>query len=181
MPRQENGSADDRNDRRDRAERDNSDNAPARHGASVARYRAGTVLGTMPTYRELLAQLRAEIDEVDPARARELLAGDDPPLLVDIREFDEWAEGKIPGAIHIPRGNLESRIENAAPDKSRAIVLYCAQGNRTVFGAKTLGELGYTDVVSMAGGYTDWKRNGFDTELPGGLDDANAPATAGIS
>ena len=126
----------------------------------------------MPTYRELLAQLRSEIEEVDAVRARELLAADDPPLLIDIREFDEWAEGKIPGAILIPRGNLESRIEQTAPDKSRPIVLYCAQGNRTVFGAKTLGELGYSDVVSLAGGYTDWKRNGFDTELPGGLDDA---------
>src|SRR5207244_9951161 len=84
-------------------------------GASVARNRAGTVFRAMPTYRELLAPLRSEIDEVDAVRARELLAADDPPLLVDIREFDEWAEGKIPGAIHIPRGNLESRIENAAP------------------------------------------------------------------
>ncbi|HUZ15410.1 MAG TPA: molybdopterin-synthase adenylyltransferase MoeB [Gaiellaceae bacterium] len=126
----------------------------------------------MPTYRELLAQLRSEIDEVDAVRARELLAGDDPPLLVDIREFDEWAEGKIPGAVLIPRGNLESRIEQVAPEKSRPILLYCAQGNRTVFGAKSLSELGYTDVISLAGGYTDWKRNGFDTELPGGLDDA---------
>src|SRR4029079_6678409 len=125
----------------------------------------------MPPYRELLAQLRAEIEEVDAVRARELLAADDPPLLVDIREFDEWQEGKIPGAVLIPRGNLESRIESAAPDKSRPIILYCAQGNRTVFGAKSLGELGYTDVVSLAGGYTDWKRNGFDTELPGGLDE----------
>jgi len=172
VPRQENGSADDHNDRRDRAERDDSDNAPASHGASVARNHAGTVFGTMPTYRELLAQLRTEIDEVDATRARELLTGDDPPLLIDIREFDEWAEGKIPGAKLIPRGNLESRIESAAPDKTRPIILYCSQGNRTVFGAKSLGELGYTDVVSMAGGYTDWKRNGFDTELPGGLDDA---------
>jgi molybdopterin/thiamine biosynthesis adenylyltransferase/rhodanese-related sulfurtransferase len=126
----------------------------------------------MPTYRELLAQLRSEIDEVDAVRARELLSADDPPLLVDIREIDEWTEGRIPGAIHIPRGNLESRIENAAPDKSQPIVLYCAQGNRTVFGAKTLEELGYERVVSLAGGYTDWKRNGFETELPRALDAA---------
>jgi molybdopterin/thiamine biosynthesis adenylyltransferase/rhodanese-related sulfurtransferase len=126
----------------------------------------------MPTYRELLAQLRSEIDEVDAVRARELLAADDPPLLVDIREIDEWTEGRIPGAIHIPRGNLESRIENAAPDKSQPIVLYCAQGNRTVFGTKTLEELGYENVVSLAGGYTDWKRNGYETELPRALDTA---------
>ncbi len=124
----------------------------------------------MPTYRELLAQLRSEIDEVDATRARELLAATEPPLLVDVRELEEWAEGRIPGAIHVPRGNLESRIENAAPDKSQPILLYCAQGNRTVFAAKTLAELGYENVVSLAGGYTDWKRNGFDTELPRALD-----------
>ena len=130
----------------------------------------------MPTYRELLAQLRSEIDEVDAVRARELLTADDPPLLVDVRELDEWAEGRIPGAIHVPRGNLESRIENAAPDKSQPIVLYCAGGNRSVFAAKTLEELGYENVVSLAGGYTDWKRNGFDTELPRSLDDDEARA-----
>jgi molybdopterin/thiamine biosynthesis adenylyltransferase/rhodanese-related sulfurtransferase len=124
----------------------------------------------MPSYRELLAQLRSEIQEVDALRARELLAADDGPLLVDIRELDEWVEGRIPGAIHIPRGNLESRIEQAAPDKSRPILLYCAQGNRSVFGAKSLDELGYESVVSLAGGYVDWKRNGFDTELPRSLD-----------
>jgi molybdopterin/thiamine biosynthesis adenylyltransferase/rhodanese-related sulfurtransferase len=124
----------------------------------------------MPTYRELLAQLRSEIDEVDAVRARELLSSDEPPLLVDVRELDEWAEGRIPGAIHVPRGNLESRIENAAPDKSQPIVLYCAQGNRSVFATKTLAELGYGNVVSLSGGYTDWKRNGFDTELPRSLD-----------
>ncbi len=73
----------------------------------------------MPTYREYLQLGKSEIDEVDATRARELLAGDDPPLLVDIREFDEWAEGRIPGAILIPRGNLESRIEQAAPDTAR--------------------------------------------------------------
>ncbi len=126
----------------------------------------------MPTYRELLAQLRSEIEEVDAVRARELLSAEDPPLLIDIREIDEWAEGRIPGAVHIPRGNLESRVENAAPDKSQPIVVYCAQGNRSVFGAKSLEELGYGNVVSLAGGYTDWKRNGFDTELPRGLDTA---------
>jgi molybdopterin/thiamine biosynthesis adenylyltransferase/rhodanese-related sulfurtransferase len=124
----------------------------------------------MPTYRELLAQLRSEIDEVDATRARELLAAAAAPLLVDVRELEEWAEGRIPGAIHVPRGNLESRIENAAPDKSQPIVLYCAQGNRSVFAAKTLEELGYGNVVSLAGGYTEWKRNGFDTELPRALD-----------
>jgi molybdopterin/thiamine biosynthesis adenylyltransferase/rhodanese-related sulfurtransferase len=126
----------------------------------------------MPSYRELLQQVRAEIDEVDAARARELLAADEPPLLVDIREQDEWVEGRIPGAVHVPRGHLESRIELAAPDRSAPVVLYCAVGNRSVFAAKTLEELGYENVVSLAGGFTEWKRNGFPTELPRSLDAA---------
>ncbi len=124
----------------------------------------------MPTYRELLQQVKAEIDEVDATQARELLAAGDRPLVVDVRELDEWTEGRIPGAIHIPRGNLESRIEQAAPDHAQPIVLYCAAGNRSAFAAKSLEELGYENVVSLAGGYTDWKRNGFPTELPRTLD-----------
>ena len=126
----------------------------------------------MPGYRELLQQVKAEIDEVDVPRARDLLDGAEPPLLVDVRELDEWTEGRIPGAVHIPRGNLESRIERAAPDRTQPILVYCAVGNRSAFAAKTLGELGYENVSSLAGGYTDWKRNGLPTELPRSLDAA---------
>ncbi len=124
----------------------------------------------MAGYRELLQQVKSEIDEVDVPRARDLLAGAEPPLLVDIRELDEWTEGRIPGAIHLSRGFLESRIEQAAPDRTQPIILYCAAGNRSAFAAKTLGELGYESVSSLAGGYTDWKRSGLPTELPRSLD-----------
>src|SRR2546430_6809809 len=123
----------------------------------------------MASYRELLAQVRAEIDEVDAVRAREVIENDDP-VIVDVREQDEWDEGHIPGAIHIPRGYLESRIEGAAPDRSRQILLYCSAGNRSAFAAKTLQDLGYDESVSLAGGFTDWKRNGFPVELSAGLD-----------
>jgi sulfur-carrier protein adenylyltransferase/sulfurtransferase len=123
----------------------------------------------MATYRELLAQVKGEIDEVDAVRARELIESGDP-VIVDVREQDEWDEGHIPGALHIPRGNLESRIETAAPDRSRQLVVYCAAGNRSAFAAKTLEELGYDDVVSLAGGFSDWKRNGFPVDLTVGLD-----------
>jgi sulfur-carrier protein adenylyltransferase/sulfurtransferase len=123
----------------------------------------------MPTYRELLQQVRAEISEIDATRARELVdAGE--PVIVDVREQDEWDEGHIPGAVHIPRGHLESRIERAALDPSRQVLLYCSAGNRSAFAAKTLEELGYEDVVSLVGGFTDWKRNGFPIELQSGLD-----------
>jgi len=124
----------------------------------------------MPSYRELLQQVKAEIEEVDSSGARELLDSAAPPLVVDVREPDEWMEGRIPGAIHIPRGHLESRIEQAAPDRGQPVLLYCAVGNRSAFAAKTLEELGYENVASLSGGYTDWKRNGFPTELPRSLD-----------
>jgi molybdopterin/thiamine biosynthesis adenylyltransferase/rhodanese-related sulfurtransferase len=123
----------------------------------------------MTTYRELLQQVRSDIDEIDATQARELIERADP-LLIDVREQDEWDEGHIPGAVHVPRGHLESRIERTAPDPSRQIVLYCSAGNRSAFAAKTLGELGYEDVTSLSGGFTDWKRNGFPVELQGGLD-----------
>jgi len=123
----------------------------------------------MPTYRELLQQVRREIAEVDAARARALIDSGEP-VVVDVREQDEWDEGHIPGALHIPRGHLESRIERTAPDPSRQVVLYCSAGNRSAFAAKTLEELGYDDVVSLAGGFTDWKRNGYPVELNSGLD-----------
>ena len=126
----------------------------------------------MPSYRELLQQVKSEIEEVDAPQARELLDAPEPPLLVDVREHDEWSEGHIPGAVHVPRGFLESRIEQAAPDRSRALVLYCAGGARSAFAVKTLEELGYENVASLAGGFTDWKRNGFEVALPRSLDAA---------
>jgi sulfur-carrier protein adenylyltransferase/sulfurtransferase len=122
----------------------------------------------MPTYRELLNQIKAEIEEIDASRAAELVEDADA-VFVDVRERDEWDEGHIPGATHVPRGFLESRVEKAVPDQSTPVVVYCASGARSAFAAKTLEELGYDDVVSLAGGFTDWKRNGFPTELPKGL------------
>jgi sulfur-carrier protein adenylyltransferase/sulfurtransferase len=125
----------------------------------------------MVSYRDLLARVKAEIDEVDAVGARELIRSGDP-LILDVREQDEWDEGHIPGAVHIPRGNLESRIEGAARDRERPVLVYCAAGNRSAFAAQTLGELGYTDVVSLAAGFTDWKRNGFPVVRDEGLEPA---------
>ena len=116
----------------------------------------------MPSYRDLLQQVKAEITEVDAPRASELR----DHLFVDVREQDEWDEGHIPGAVHVPRGHLESKIEAAAPDKAQPVVVYCAGGSRSAFAAKTLEELGYETVASLAGGFTDWKRSGFPTQMP---------------
>jgi sulfur-carrier protein adenylyltransferase/sulfurtransferase len=125
----------------------------------------------MSTYRELLSQVKGEIDEIEAGDGARLLDSDDPPLFLDVREQDEWDQGIIPGALHIPRGYLESRVEGLLPDHERPIVVYCASGSRSAFAAKTLEELGYENVLNLAGGFTDWKRNGFPTELPRGLDE----------
>ena len=103
----------------------------------------------MATYRELLNQVKAEITEIDATEGSRLLEAGDHVWL-DVREQDEWDEGIIPGAVHIPRGNLESRVEGLLPDRDQAIVVYCAVGSRSAFATKTLEELGYTDVVNLA-------------------------------
>jgi sulfur-carrier protein adenylyltransferase/sulfurtransferase len=121
----------------------------------------------MASYRDLLKQVRAEIDEISTSDAAALADG---PVFVDVRERDEWDEGHIPGALHVPRAYLESRIESAVPDHERPVVVYCASGNRSAFATRTLEEMGYTDVRNLTGGYVDWKRNGLPTQLPRSLD-----------
>jgi molybdopterin/thiamine biosynthesis adenylyltransferase/rhodanese-related sulfurtransferase len=123
----------------------------------------------MAGYRELLARVREEIEEISTIDAHGLYASAEPPLFVDVREPDEWEEGHIPGAIHVTRGRLEQRIEGLVPDKTRTLVLYCAGGPRSAFSTKALNEMGYENVVNLAGGFTDWKRNGFDVTIPQAL------------
>jgi len=116
----------------------------------------------MTGYRDLLQQVKSRIVELDGREAQAVANA----TWVDVREQDEWDEGHIPGAIHIPRGSLESRIEAAVPDHTRPLVVYCASGGRSAFATDTLAELGYERPVSLAGGFSEWKRNGFPTELP---------------
>jgi len=116
----------------------------------------------MTTYRDLLAQTKTEISELDARDAQELGGA----AWIDVRELDEWQEGHLPGAVHIPRGFLESRIEAAVPDKEQPVVLYCASAARSAFAAKSLQGLGYENVHSLAGGFTDWKRNGLEIVMP---------------
>ena len=117
------------------------------------------------TYQDLLAEAREQIPEIDAAGLAESLAGDAPPLVVDVREQSEWDEGFIPGSVHVPRGFLESRIAGVArPDRN--IVLSCAAGTRSLLAAQTLREMGYTNVASLAGGFTDWKRGGHAFDVP---------------
>ncbi len=124
----------------------------------------------MPTYRELLSQIKQEIVEIDARTLAVELASAQPPLLIDVREPDEYEQGAIVEALHIPRGFLESRIEAAAPDHAQRIVLSCASGARSAFGAKALADLGYTEVVSLAGGFSGWKQAGNPWSEPKVLD-----------
>jgi sulfur-carrier protein adenylyltransferase/sulfurtransferase len=118
----------------------------------------------MTTFRELIRKVKAEIREVTPEEAQQ--AAKQGALLVDVREADEWAQGHAPGALHVPRGFLELRIEEKARDKDAKIVLYCAGGTRSAFAARSLQELGYSDVVSLTGGFGKWKEAGLPIEVP---------------
>ncbi|MGH9055998.1 MAG: molybdopterin-synthase adenylyltransferase MoeB [Acidimicrobiales bacterium] len=110
----------------------------------------------MASFRDLLRDTKSRIREVDTAAANEVLGGPGTVLL-DVREPDEYDQGALPGAIHIPRGHLESQVEARIPDHDAHLVVYCAGGTRSAFAAETLGQLGYTDVVSVAGGFNKWK------------------------
>ena len=88
------------------------------------------------------------------------------PILIDVREKDEWTEGYIPGARWIPRGFLELRIEDQVPERSSEVILYCAGGTRSALAARSRSELGYSNVKSMAGGFTAWKRAGHRYDKP---------------
>jgi molybdopterin/thiamine biosynthesis adenylyltransferase/rhodanese-related sulfurtransferase len=121
----------------------------------------------MPTYQELLDQKRVAIPETDVAESARLR--ERGAMLVDVREQDEVDQGIIPGAIHIPRGFLEMRIEDAVRDHSTPLVVYCAGGVRSLFAAESLQQLGYTDVTSMAGGFNGWKSAGLPWRLPQAL------------
>jgi sulfur-carrier protein adenylyltransferase/sulfurtransferase len=122
----------------------------------------------MPSFRELLAATKAEIREVDTAQADELRK-QPGAVVLDVREADEFEQGAIPGALFLPRGNLESGIENRIPDKSTKLIVHCAGGTRSAFAAKSLQELGYTDVVSVAGGFNKWKDEGREWAAPRNL------------
>ena len=116
------------------------------------------------TYRDLLAQVKSKIREVDTAQARSLIA--EGATAIDVREPDEVAQGVIPGATVIPRGFLESRIEDAVRNRDEPIVIYCAGGHRSAFATQSLHDLGYTNVVSLAGGFGAWKSAGLPWTTP---------------
>jgi sulfur-carrier protein adenylyltransferase/sulfurtransferase len=118
-----------------------------------------------PSGTEVLRQIKSRIDEVDPTVVREQASNG--AVVIDVREPEEWAAGHIPGAKHVPKSYLESRIEGAVPDRGEHVILYCASGNRSAWATRTLVEdLGYEHVESMTGGFTLWKDRGYEVEQP---------------
>src|SRR4051812_38770009 len=123
----------------------------------------------MASGADLIRQIKDQIAEVDPKDVHENGNGNGT-VIVDVREQHEFEEAHIPGAVHVPRGHLEQRIEGAAPDRSSRVILYCASGNRSALAAHTMHEqLGYENVESMRGGITLWKDRGYDVEVPRSL------------
>jgi molybdopterin/thiamine biosynthesis adenylyltransferase/rhodanese-related sulfurtransferase len=121
----------------------------------------------MASFRDLLARTKQNISEVSPEEAEPRL---DQATFLDVRELDEFEQGTIPGAVFIPRGHLESQVESRIPDHDSPVVVYCAGGVRSAFATETLEALGYTDVVSMAGGFGRWKNEGRPWITPAVLD-----------
>jgi molybdopterin/thiamine biosynthesis adenylyltransferase/rhodanese-related sulfurtransferase len=119
----------------------------------------------MPSYRELLARARAETSQMSVEELRALLDKSAPVTVLDVREADESAEGRIPGATLLPRGFLESRVESLVP-KEAHVVVYCQSGDRSALAARSLAELGYAKVHSLAGGFGRWSDAGFPSERP---------------
>ena len=119
----------------------------------------------MASFRDLLAQAKAQITEIDTndSAARVAAGG---VIMLDVREPDEHEQGALVGALHIPRGHLEAQIEGKIVDKNAPVIVYCAGGVRSAFAAKTLQELGYTNVLSMAGGFGKWKDEGREWRTP---------------
>ncbi|MEA2369804.1 MAG: sulfur-carrier protein adenylyltransferase/sulfurtransferase [Solirubrobacteraceae bacterium] len=117
-----------------------------------------------PSGAEFIRQVKKEISEIDPSEVEPLIGNG--VAIVDVRETGEIASGLLPGAKHVPRGFLETRIEGAVPDHSQRVIVYCAGGTRSALAARTLNELGYENVESMTGGITLWKDRGYKLEIP---------------
>ncbi len=131
--------------------------------------------------RAILRKARQQVPEWTPSQVQEALANQHEAgkkhqdiVLVDVREKHEWSDGYIPGAMHVPRGFLELQVEEAIPDKSKTVVLYCAGGTRSLIAGSTLQQMGYENVVSMAGGFGQWTGSGYAFVQPRTLNEAQS-------
>ena len=119
-----------------------------------------------PGFLKIVADAKSRIQQADVHKIKRRLDAREKIILVDVREESEWARGHLPGAVHIGRGVLERDIETAVPDRQATLVLYCGGGFRSALAADSLQRMGYTDVVSMDGGWRGWIAAGFATDKP---------------
>lgn len=117
-------------------------------------------MNTPTRFQKLAAEAKTRITEIDLDTYKQQAASARPPLLIDVRDAEEFAAGHAPGAIHLSRGTLEGQIEGVAPDADTPIVCTCAGGNRSALAAESLQKMGYTRVASLIGGFGAWAKAG---------------------
>ncbi len=118
---------------------------------------------TYKTGAEITEEAKAQITEVKPAEVKAMFDAKEDVVYLDVREPNEWNLGRIPGAVHLPRGTLEGKLEGMV-DRGREIVVYCASGNRSALAALTMKQMGYDNVASMSGGIQAWPDVGGPVE-----------------
>jgi sulfur-carrier protein adenylyltransferase/sulfurtransferase len=116
------------------------------------------------TGQDLIDEAKQQIKEVTPEQVRDMQSLNERAIYLDVREANEWNLGRIPHAIHLPRGNLETKVEGII-DRGQKVVIYCARGNRSALAALTMKQMGYEDVASMARGFQGWAE--IDGEVEG--------------
>lgn len=122
----------------------------------------------MSSFHQILSEAKIRIQETDAPGSIALIS--QGYMILDVREPEEYEQGSVPNALHIPRGILESNIENHIPDYGQPIIVMCASGVRSVFATETLNQMGYSTVVSMDGGFNQWKQMGYECQMPHTLD-----------
>lgn len=114
---------------------------------------------TMPEFKQLVDEIKREVREVPADALRQMKTNGEDFSIIDVREPDDWQKGTIPGAATIARGELELKIDQVTTDKNRKIVLYCGGGSRSALAAYMLQRMGFHNVLSLEGGYRDWKES----------------------
>ena len=117
-----------------------------------------------PKFLELVQEAKTRVKETNVADVKRRMDAGEKFILIDVREDNEWARGHLPGAVHIGRGIIERDIEMAIPETSAKLVLYCGGGFRSALAADNLQKMGYSNVISMDGGWRAWTEAGFPTE-----------------
>lgn len=114
-----------------------------------------------PKFLEVVNDAKSRIKETDVQSVKKMLDKKEDFVLVDVREDREWAAGHLPSAIHLGKGVIERDIEKTVPDHHTKLVLYCGGGFRSALAADSLQKMGYTHVISMDGGFSQWKESGY--------------------